>query len=475
MDASQFFALTRRWWWLVALGALLAVAAYGLMTRLRPQDDHPSYEASATLIVYVGTEPPKFGLPDPLWDVSRLMATYVEIVASDEVAGEALRSIGAAAEPALSAGIVGNAQLIRVRAQASKPEEAVALLDLALTRFDAARDLHRVPGESTVYERPDVTEAPVDRTPTPVSLVLVALAGAIGAAMIAFGFEYLSDAIRDARDAEAATGLPVLATIPPHPRTAVPEGARADRYRMLGTAFKLKTSRPAPIALASAGSSSISETFAERYRVLRTAFGAKTQDGTARVVLFTAPRPGSGTTSVAANFARAQAQAGRSVILIDADFRSAAQHVVFGLKPQRGLAEVLTGACPAETAIRRVEAISLMMAGTTTDDASAQLDSPQLDGLLDELRARFELIILDSPPALAVTDATLLAARADVTILVVRADHTARADAAEAIETLIRATDRMLGVVLTGDVSIPSTGFMGARLWKSQRLEKKAA
>jgi capsular exopolysaccharide synthesis family protein len=475
MDAARFFALTRRWWWLVALGALLAVAAYGVMSRLRPRDDHPWYEASATLIVHLRTEPPTFGVPEPLWDIGRLMATYVEIVESDEVAGEAARDIGAAADPALSARIVGDAQLIRVRAQAGTQEQARVLLDSALKRFDTARELHGVPGESMVFGLPDVSEAPVDRTPTPVSLVLVALAGAIGAAMVAFGFEYLSDAIRDARDAEAATRLPVLATIPPHPRTAVPEGARADRYRMLGTAFKLKTSRPAPIVLAPAGSSSISETFAERYRVLRTAFSAKTQDGAARVVLFTAPRPASGTTSVAANFARAQAQAGRNVILIDADFRFAAQHAVFGLKPERGLAEVLAGDCPTGAAIRRVEAISLMMAGTATDDAAAQLDSPRLDELLDELRARYELIILDSPPALAVTDATLLAARADVTILVVRADHTARADAAEAIEILSRATDRILGVVLTGDVSIPATGFLGARLWKSRRSEKRAA
>ncbi len=105
-----------------------------------------------------------------------------------------------------------------------------------------------------------------------------------------------------------------------------------------------------------------------------------------------------------------------------------------------------------------IDGISLVPAGLCPPNPSELLESDRFDQLLAEMRGRFDAIIIDSPPALSSTDATLLAARADATVVVVRSDQTARSKAAAAVAMLGKAAPRIMGVVLNGDAGTPGLG-----------------
>jgi len=453
MDAARYVSLVRRWWWLPMLGAVMAVAVYSVASRLRDRaPDAPVYRATATLVVSLreGEYAPAEG--DLPWDLDRLMSTYAQILRSEPVAERAALELG---EPDLSdavrravvVSIPEHSQLLEVTVVGSSPERAERLAGAMVWAFAAIRDARDVPGVATVLDRSAAQRVASDETPMLLAAMIAALAGAAGAATLVFAFEYLSGAVRDARDAEAATGLRVLASLP--------AGA-------VGAAVMQDASAKG-------------QAIAERYRMLRTAFAIETQDEPARIVLVTAPSARCGASTVAANFALAAAQAGRRVALVDADLRTPSLHAMFGVAPETGLVEALRGDLALDTeAMPAIPGIALIPAGEIADQPSELLDSARFDRLLVELRERFDLIVLDSPPALAVTDASILASKSDAAIVVVRADRTARGDAADCVETLRRAGPRVLGLVLTDDPYAGRARPFGRRMRDASRIEANA-
>jgi len=272
--------------------------------------------------------------------------------------------------------------------------------------------------------------------------LIVAVFGLLSAASIVVIFEYLTDTVRDADDAETAAGLPVLASIP------LWAAGRSGRF---ATA----------IAGRSAGQA------AERFRMLRTAIRLATTDHPAQVLLFTAANRSAGATTAAANYAFTLAQSGRRVAIVDANLREPAQHRMFGVSSTPGLAEAL--AVPDGSPVTvihptSIDGISLVAAGLCPANPSELLDGSRFDALIADLRGRFDAIIIDSPPALSTTDATLLATRADGVVVVVRGDHTSRAKATAAVAMLRQTSTRVLGTVLNG-----SSGAMSLALARGER------
>jgi capsular exopolysaccharide synthesis family protein len=245
-------------------------------------------------------------------------------------------------------------------------------------------------------------------------------------------FEYLGATVRDSGDAERVTGVPVLASLAPDaPRCVVLRDGSA------------------PVA-------------AERYRMLRTSFGVATAAAPPQAVLVTAPSAGCGASAIAANFALAAAHTGRSVALVDGDLRAPALHEMFSVEPDPGLVHALNCDLALDTAgMPSLPGIALIPAGGVPENPSELLDSARFDRLLGELRERFDLIVIDSPPVLDFTDASVLASRCDGSIVAVRADRTARADAAACVEALRRAGSHVLGVVLTDDPYAPGERRFG--------------
>jgi Mrp family chromosome partitioning ATPase len=137
---------------------------------------------------------------------------------------------------------------------------------------------------------------------------------------------------------------------------------------------------------------------------------------------------------------------GRSVLLVEADLRRPGLANLLGLAPRAGLAEVLEGAAEVSQAVVRLGSLSILCAGQV-GDAAAALRSARAGTVMDALRAGYDHVYLDAPPALAFADGDRMVAEADVAVLVVRAGVTPRQVVGLALEAL---GDRAAGIVLNG-------------------------
>jgi protein-tyrosine kinase len=183
---------------------------------------------------------------------------------------------------------------------------------------------------------------------------------------------------------------------------------------------------------------------AEQYRVLYHRLVRLAARRPMRIVAVTSAARGEGRTVTAANLALTAAQEGRAVVLVEADVRHPSMTKLFGLAPRAGLADVLDGAAELSQAMARVGPLSVLCAGEVRD-ATAAIRHARATAVMEQLRAAYDLVVLDAPPALAFTDGDRLAAAADAAILVVRAGATPRQVVRLALESL---DDRAVGVVL---------------------------
>ncbi len=189
---------------------------------------------------------------------------------------------------------------------------------------------------------------------------------------------------------------------------------------------------------------------AESYRSLRTAIYFGTKEGTARTILVTSPERGDGKTTCASNLAISIAQASRRVLLIDADMRAPMQDLIFSMNGRVGLGNVLQGKDELESAIRHtgIEHLDLLPAGVAGRNPSELLNSQRFLDLLDLLAEKYDHVVIDSPPLLAVTDARIIAASADATVLVLRAGKSNRKLSELSIDGLVSVGAKLLGAVV---------------------------
>jgi capsular exopolysaccharide synthesis family protein len=167
-------------------------------------------------------------------------------------------------------------------------------------------------------------------------------------------------------------------------------------------------------------------------------------------VLVTSPHGQDGKTTVAVNLAASLAASGLRTVLVEADLRRPCASAYFGLPPAPGLSDVLVGRSELSEAIRATGVANLLLvpAGTVPPNPSELLGSKLMVGALDELAGEGMVVVLDSPPALVVTDAAVLGAQVDGIVLVVRAGRTHRDGAREVKRLFERIGAPMLGVVI---------------------------
>lgn len=183
---------------------------------------------------------------------------------------------------------------------------------------------------------------------------------------------------------------------------------------------------------------------AEQYRVLYQRILRLAARRPMRVVAITSAGRGEGRTTTAANLALTAAQEGRATILVEADVRRPSLARLLGMAPRPGVAEVLEGRAELGQAVARFGPLAVLAAGEA-NDAGALLRTQRAAALVEQLRAAYELVVLDAPPALAFVDGDRLSGDADAALLVVRAGATPRQVVRLAVESL---GDRAAGIVL---------------------------
>jgi len=288
----------------------------------------------------------------------------------------------------------------------------------------------------TVIDRARPPRTPV-RPRKALNLLLALVLGLFGGVGVAFFVEYLDNTLKTPEDVEERLGLPFLGLIPKF----APETGGND-------IALLRESAGSPLA--------------ESYRAVRTAILlSRPHAGTNRVLLVTSAAAGEGKTTTAANLAAVIAGTGSRVLLIDADMRKPNLHRRFGLPNKKGLSSLLAdledGAGPLPSGIENLE---VLPSGPLPPNPSELLDRNRLAPLLDRIGGAYDRIVIDSPPILLVSDASILSTLADTIVLVVRAGSTSTDTVRRGIKQLYRGEETGLGVVLNA-VDLRRSGYYG--------------
>ena len=194
-------------------------------------------------------------------------------------------------------------------------------------------------------------------------------------------------------------------------------------------------------------------TASEAFRDVRTALFFQSNQDDLKTILFTSPSPGDGKSTTTANLAISIAQAGKKVILIDADFRRPRVHNYFDEELSPGLLDVLTGEKGLSDAIQKTplqENLFLLTAGGRPKNPGELVTSEAFRDLISVLRDKFDYVLIDSPPVLPVSDPASIASFVDGVYMVTRIRKGVKVTSQRAKETLDRVGTRFLGIIING-------------------------
>lgn len=259
--------------------------------------------------------------------------------------------------------------------------------------------------------------------------LMVGLILSVGAVLL---IEYLDDTIKNPDDVTRAVGVSTLGAIP-RSRGDTPNGSEEERPLVTHLSPKAPTS--------------------EAYRVLRTNIQFSSLDRPIRTLLVTSANPGEGKSTTASNLAAVMAQTGQQVVLVDTDLRRPVIHRVFGVPNAAGLTTALLVKPDQETLENllqptQVKGLRVLTSGPLPPNPSELLGSHRMSELIESLTTVADLVIFDSPPVLAVTDAAVLSRQLDGVVLVVDTGETREPLARRAVEELTKVGGRVLGVTL---------------------------
>ncbi|NCA83059.1 MAG: polysaccharide biosynthesis tyrosine autokinase [Opitutae bacterium] len=271
------------------------------------------------------------------------------------------------------------------------------------------------------------------------SLFLAALIGlALGIGLI-FTLEFMDDSIRYPEEVPRSLGIACLGLVP-----------TAHWKQENDTSYWI-------------GSVDLSSGFAESYRNIRSALLLSPSGRPFKVLAITSAVPKEGKTTTSANLATSFAQTGHRVLLVDVDLHRGGLHRVFGLQAGRGLTEILTGHSTFEQVVQHtsVEGLDLVGTGAFPDNPAELVLRREMKEFLSEVSQKYDLVVLDSPPVLAVSESTVIASQADATLLVVWSGRTSRKLAHVAIRQLLSRGTNLLGCVLN-NLDLTRMGSYGA-------------
>jgi len=282
----------------------------------------------------------------------------------------------------------------------------------------------------------------------PRNLLFGALLGLATGIGLAFFLEGMDNTIRTTEQAQLVSGLSPLGMIPLGSKNSR-DGAGSRRLVIASSkeAVELVTQvRP-------------QSQMAESYRALRTSLLLSHLGAPPKVIMVTSALPQEGKTTTSINCAVVLAQKGVRVLLIDADLRRPSIHKTLGMGPRSGLSNVLTGSISLDQVISRpsiLPNLQVLPAGTPPPNPAELLASPHMRDVLEQLRDRYDHIVVDTPPSLSVTDAVVLSQRADAVVLVIRSGQTTKQALRRARDILARVNARVVGVLLNAvDLSSP--------------------
>lgn len=395
----------------------------------------PMYAASARLFVSTSAQGSDLTQANQgnLLAVERVQS-YADLVTTHSLARRVSARLGGAfgadeLARSVSATVVPNTVNLTITATSARPAAAQQIaqayavgLSQEVSRIEAPADGKPSPIRMSVVDPAQVpTQAVSPRRKT--DLLLGTLLGLVVGLCLAVFRDRLDTSISSAEDLEALTDIPLLGTIQSDAAATQKNGALA-----------LREATP----------------WAEAFRVLRTNLQFVNVDRRERMFVVSSSVPGEGKTTTAVNLAVTLALAGQRVALVECDLRRPRIAERLGLDDGVGATTVLIGRVTLDEALQKHAdtGLTVLTAGRRPPNPSELLQSHAMAQLIRDLRSRFDVVLLDSPPLLPVTDAALLAAQSDGLILAVRHGKTSREQVRIALQRVEAVGGECVGVVI---------------------------
>ena len=296
-------------------------------------------------------------------------------------------------------------------------------------------------------------------------IVMGAILGFMMGIVMALFLEYMDDSIRRSEDVERHLGLPIVGTVPKihataSDRLALPAAdpdlaqdleissgdSKSSKKRKQRYEKRLQVLQGRLIT--NVGSKS---PVSESYRSLWTNIQFANLDKPVKTLLSTSPGPGEGKSLTTANLALTIAQTGSKVLIVDADLRRPTVHRLFGCRKAPGLSELLSGDLDNLGDFVKntfADNLHILTCGNPPPNPVGILGSEKMKQLIEMAKAQFDVVLFDSPPLIAMADASILASELDTVLLVLQAGKTKRQVANQAKEMLERLNINIFGVVL---------------------------
>ncbi|HJU63344.1 MAG TPA: polysaccharide biosynthesis tyrosine autokinase, partial [Candidatus Binatia bacterium] len=292
-----------------------------------------------------------------------------------------------------------------------------------------------------------VDQAETPRRPSSPNKAANLLLGAFGGIFLglglAFFFEYLDSRIKQPDEIKTRLGLPFLGMIP---------------------AFNPKDTTGPPLI-----GNGMPNEFSEAFRTIRTNVLFASADSGSKSIVITSTGPCEGKSVVSANIAMSLALAGQRVLLIDADMRRPKTHEFFRMPLEPGLSNVMVGESKASDAVKRTLTpnLWLMSAGKSPPNPAELLGSRRFRDFTASLGEHFDWVIIDTPPVMAVTDASVVAHSATGVVFVVGSEMTSKGAAKAALEQLDSAKAKYIGGILNR-VDVERNSYYYARHYRRE-------
>jgi len=429
VEIRDYLRLVKVRWPLIAVTVLLALAAAALMTMRTV----PQYSSTARLFVSTqgnATDPYSGGLFS-----EQRVASYADLITGENLAQRVVDKLdldesAGALSGQISSSVSPDTVILQVTVTDPSPARAQQLTQAVATEFSQlVAQLETPPGKRqppikvTVVDSADLPAGPISPRP----LRNLALAGVLGL-MLGLGLAVVKDmldtTVKSADDVTAATKASLLGSI------------RYDPSAKISPLVSQLDSRAQRV---------------EAFRMLRTSLQFIDVDKRSKVFVVSSAVPAEGKTTTAVNLALTLAQADQQVLLIEADLRRPRVSTYLRLESAVGLTTVLIGRIGVEEAIQpwgESGELHVLTSGTIPPNPSELLQSMAMEEMLAKLRTRYDVILIDAPPLLPVTDAALLAAQADGALLVVRYGKTTKDQLTLAVERLNSVDAKLLGTVI---------------------------
>ncbi len=431
MDLQDYIRVLRKRWRIVGSVTVLCLAAAGVLTVASA----PVYEARAQLFVSTSGGGDASSLLQGSSFTQQRVKSYADIVTSPQVLDPVISQLDLGTTSAELAGRITaevplDTVLINVTVRDGSAQRSAAIAGAVASKFSQTVARLERPGASgpapvkvSVVRKPAVPSAPVSPSPlrnAALGLVLGLLAG-FGLGLVR---DLLDKSVKGERDIRAFTDIPVIGGIsydadaPAQPLIvhADPHSPRAEAFRQLRTNLRFIDVANHP-----------------------------------RSIVFTSSVPGEGKSSITANLAITLAAAGSRTVLVEADLRQPQIAEYMGLESAVGLTSVLVGLARLDEALQpwgMGHGLDVLACGLIPPNPSELLGSAAMVALLRQLEARYDHVIIDSPPLLPVTDAAVLSKLTGGAVMVVGAGRANRDQVEKALESLGTLGARILGVVM---------------------------